>query len=92
LGFDPSAYMTAPRVIKGLVAGSAAARAGLHDGDAVVSGMDVSDPSFKYDKPITLTILRGGAEMGFTFTPQGEAVTGYRWARNPHVHDAPCRL
>lgn len=92
LGFDPVAYMTAPRVIKGLVAGSAAAHAGLHDGDVVVSGVDVSDPSFKYDKPITLTILRNGAEMGFTFTPQGEPVTGYRWMRNPHVPAAQCKL
>src|SRR5215472_4354574 len=92
LGFDPVAYMGTPRVIKNLVAGSAAARAGLHEGDTVVSGTDVSDPSFKYDKPIALTVVRGGTEMGFNFKAAGEPMTGYRWERNPRVPAAQCRL
>jgi hypothetical protein len=36
LGFDPRALATTPTVVRGLVAGSAAARAGLHDGDLVL--------------------------------------------------------
>lgn len=91
LGFDVLAYMGKPRVIKDLQPGSAAALAGVQNGDAVVEGPDVSDPSFKYEEPVTLKISRNGQEMNFTFKAQGKAVTGYRWTRNPHVSDAACK-
>lgn len=92
LGFDVLAYMGKPRVIKGLQAGSAAEHAGLQNGDTVIEGPDVSDPSFTYDTPVTLKIDRNGQEMTFTFKAEGHAVTGYRWVRNPHVSDAACKL
>lgn len=92
IGFDVVAYMAAPRVIKNLVPGSAAERAGLREGDTVLQGTDISDPSFKYDKPVTLKVQRGGKELTFTFAPRGKQVTGYRWVRNPHISDAACKV
>ena len=92
LGFDVLAYMGKPRVIKNLLPGSAAERMGLQNGDVVIEGSDVSDPSFKYDKPVTLKISRNGEELTFTFKAEGQAVTGYHWRRNPHVSDAACKL
>jgi hypothetical protein len=92
LGFDVLPYMHAPRVIRNLKPSSAAALAGLHEGDKVISGTDVSDPSFKYDKPLTIEVQRDSRTMSFTFTPLGKRVTGYRWVRNPRVPDSRCRV
>lgn len=92
LGFDAIAYMSAPRVIKDLVPGSAAERAGLRNGDTVVAGPDVSDPSFKYDKLLTVTVNRDGKDVTLTFRARGKAITGYRWVRNPHISDAQCKV
>jgi hypothetical protein len=58
----------------------------------VVAGPDVSDPSFKYDKPLTVTVNRDGKDVTFIFRARGKAITGYRWARNPRISDAQCKL
>jgi hypothetical protein len=92
LGFDVLPYMHEPRIIRSLKPRSAAARAGLREGDKVISGTDVSDPSFKYDKPLTIEVERDSRTMSFTFTPLGQEVTGYRWVRNAHVPDSRCRV
>jgi len=92
LGFDVLAYMGKPRIVKGLVTSSEAASAGLKDGDLVVEGKDVSEPSFHYDEPITIKVLRDGKELSFTFMPRGRTVTGYQWVRDKTVPDAQCKL
>jgi predicted metalloprotease with PDZ domain len=90
LGFDPVAYMTGTRVIKDLKPGSAAELAGLREGDAVTGGTDASDPGFKYDEPVTVTVMRAGKAMTFTFLPRGKTVIGYRWVRDTRVPEAQC--
>jgi len=92
LGFDPVVYMAAPRTIKNLEPGSAADLAGLREGDTVVEGTDVSDPSFRYDAPVTITVTRAGKAMTFKFLPRGKTVIGYHWVRNPGVPETQCHL
>ena len=92
LGFDVDAYMAAPRIIKNLVPGSAAQNAGLREGDTVLDGPDVSDPSFKYETPITLKVNRGGKTLSFSFRARDEPITGYRWVRVSRIPDGQCKL
>ena len=92
LGFDPVIYMAAPRTIKNLEPGSAADGAGLREGDSVVEGTDVSDPSFRYDAPVTIKVMRAGKAMIFKFLPRGKTVIGYRWVRNAGVPESLCHL
>jgi membrane-associated protease RseP (regulator of RpoE activity) len=92
LGFDVDAYMAAPRIIKNLVPGSAAQNAGLREGDTVLDGPDVSDPSFKYETPIALKVNRDGKTLFFAFRARGKPITGYRWVRDSHAPDGQCKL
>jgi hypothetical protein len=91
LGFDPIAFVADHR-IKNLEAGSAAAKAGLKEGDEVVDPTDVGNPSFSYTDPMPVKVRRNGAEQTITFVPRGKTVTGYRWVRNKHVSDAACKV
>jgi predicted metalloprotease with PDZ domain len=92
LGFDAASLNGADRVIKGLVAGSAAEHAGLQNGDVVLDAPDIGDPSFKYSEPLALKIRRGDKEMSVQFIPHGKAVPAYKWVRNPRVSDAMCKV
>jgi len=91
IGFDVLAYMAKPRLIQNLVPGSAAAEAGLKEGDAVLEGMDIADPSFRYDQSITIKTRRDGKDLSFSFVPRGKTVTVYQWQRDKSVADAQCR-
>jgi predicted metalloprotease with PDZ domain len=92
-GFDVSSLSGSKRIIKGLVAGSPAAQAGLLDGDEVVEAPDLGDPTFKdADKPLVMKIRRGAEERTVSFVPQGKVVMGYQWQRNPRVKDADCKF
>jgi predicted metalloprotease with PDZ domain len=92
LGFDPASLTSSPRVVKGLAAGSAAARAGLRDGDeiatAVVLDRFQSDP----DADLTLHVRRGGEALDVTYRPLGESAPGWRWIRVPGVPDQACSI
>ena len=92
-GFDISSLSGPKRVIKGLVAGSPAARAGLLDGDEVIDAPDLGDPTFKdADKPLDMKIRRAGEELSITFVPAGNPVMGYQWQRDKHIRDADCKI
>ena len=91
LGFDRRVYDGYPRH-QGAEPGSAAEQAGLREGDAVTGGTDASDPGFKYDEPVTVTVMRAGKAMTFKFLPRGKTVIGYRWVRNPGVPETQCHL
>jgi predicted metalloprotease with PDZ domain len=91
LGFDPVAFNAEHR-IKNLDAASAAAAAGLKEGDEVIDAVDVGNPSFSYTEPMTVKIRRSDAEQSVTFVPRGKAVTGYRWMRDAHVPDSACKV
>lgn len=69
LGFDPASLKADPRVVRGVVAGSAAEAAGLSNGDVVLSGHDTVRPG---DPNHTITLVVSG-ERGtrlLRFSPQ----------------------
>ena len=91
-GFDISSLSGPKRVIKGLVAGSPAALAGLLDGDEVIAAPDLGDPTLKdADKPLVMNVRRAGQEFSISFVPAGKPVMGYQWKRNKSVSDSDCK-
>jgi predicted metalloprotease with PDZ domain len=92
-GFDVSSLSGPKRVIKGLIAGSPAALAGLLDGDEVIAAPDLGDPTFQdADKPLVMKVRRGSQELPISFVPAGKPVMGYEWKRNERVSDADCKI
>ena len=70
-GFDISSLSGPKRVIKGLVAGSPAALAGLLDGDEVIAAPDLGDPTFQdVDKPLVMKVRRRARSFRSASCPQ----------------------
>ncbi len=78
--------------ISDLEAGSAAAKAGVKDGDEVLSSSPI-DPVRKDETvPMLLTLKRDGTELTISYLPRGEPVESYRWTRRAGVADAACKF
>ena len=92
LGFDTTVLAEPSRIVRGLVEGSAAERAGLRNGDHIVK--PVPQDAIQADQHATLALLiaRDGKEFPITYLPRGETVRAYQWRRVPGVPDAQCRL
>lgn len=88
LGFDPKVMNLNPRIIRGLVPGSAAAQAGLRDGDEIVKPVGLDAVQEDQNRMLTLRILRGGKEFDATYLPRGETMDSWQWERVPGVADA----
>ena len=83
LGFPDRLLLNLPAAVNGLVAGSAAARAGLREGDVVVECDDIEKT--KHDKaPVFhLKVKRGGDIIPISFSTKGADVTAYKWVASP---------
>jgi len=92
LGFDRTSLVTEPRIVGGLSADSAAARAGLRDGDEILHPVALEKPQAEPDLELSLRIRRDGNEMTIEYLPRGEAVEGWLWERVADVPDAQCAL
>jgi hypothetical protein len=92
LGFDSQVLMEPSRIVRGLIPASAAARAGLHDGDRIVK--PVPQDAIQADQAATLTLLieRNGRTFPITYLPRGATVQAYQWRRRPGVPDRDCGL
>lgn len=92
LGFDSAVLMEPARIVRGLVPGSAAARAGLRNGDHIVK--PVPQDAIQADQKATLTLLieRAGKTFPITYLPRGATVQAYQWRRRPGVPDRDCGL
>jgi len=89
LGFDDRRSLVAPRAIRGLVAGSAAARAGLVEGDRLLA----LEPSFlDPDHEAAVTVERAGQPVVVRYLPArpGPRRDGFEWVRVAGVPDARC--
>jgi hypothetical protein len=92
LGFDEASINAEPKVIHGVVAGSAAAAAGLKDGDKVVSAGDVLEIQRGNERHMTLTVQRDGREIPIDYLPRGEPVENWQWQRVPGVKESKCGI
>jgi hypothetical protein len=91
LGFA-RASLNDDRVIRGLAEGSAAAQAGLRDGDVITEVNEIEKVRNNDALPLELTVRRGDQSLRISYLPRGAPVDAYRWVRNSGAPDAACRF
>jgi hypothetical protein len=92
LGFSPAVLREPKRVIRGLIAESAAARAGLQNDDEVINPVPQDEIQGNQTELLTLNIRRNGQEFAISYLPRGEEVEVYRWTRAAGIPDSQCAL
>jgi hypothetical protein len=92
LGFDDAASLLSPeKKVTGLVKGSAAERAGLQNGDIILSKVDLRSLRKNDNLELSLKVRRGEETLQIEYLPRGESVDGYKWIRNSDVPEEKCR-
>ncbi|CEJ42852.1 hypothetical protein ACSAM1_01570 [Xanthomonas citri pv. bilvae] len=80
------------RIVRGLVAESAAAQAGVRNGDEIVRPVPQDGIQGNQTQHLKLRLRRDGKEFDVDYLPRGEQVDAWQWERVPGVDDAQCRL
>jgi predicted metalloprotease with PDZ domain len=92
LGFNDAASLLSPKKkVTGLVKGSAAERAGLQNGDIILSKVDLRSLRKNENLELSLKVRRGDETLQIEYLPRGESVDGYKWIRNSDVPEEKCR-
>ena len=91
LGFA-RASLNDDRVVRDLVPGSTADKAGVRNGDAITAMSDFDKVRRDETLPFTLTLRRNGSETTVSYLPRGPAEEGWRWARNRKAPASACRF
>ena len=92
LGFDGKSLTTQPRIVQGLVAASAAAAAGLQDGDEIVYPVGLDAVQADQKATVTMQVRRNGSVFPLTYLPRGAAAEAYQWRRVAGVPDSKCGI
>jgi predicted metalloprotease with PDZ domain len=92
IGFEPAVLREPRRIVRGLVPGSAAGRAGLQDGDEIVKPVPQDEIQGNQTELLKLDIRRGDREFKISYLPRGEEVDVYQWKRVPLVPDKQCGI
>ncbi|WP_246623305.1 peptidase M61 [Sphingomonas colocasiae] len=92
LGFATDVLARPQRIVEGLVPGSAAARAGLRDGDEIVDPVPQDGIQGEQAEMLRLRIRRDGKIVPITYLPRGETVDAYQWERVPGTDGQACAL
>lgn len=79
LGFDPTVLVQPKRIIRGLVPGSAAAEAGLKDGDEILKPVPQDGIQADQTARLKLQIRRGDKVFDVSYLPRGETVPTWQW-------------
>ncbi|TNE66593.1 MAG: peptidase M61 [Alphaproteobacteria bacterium] len=90
LGFEPAVLTEPRRIIRGLVAGSAAEAAGLQNGDEILKPVGQDGIQGDQEGILTLAIRRDGQDFSVSYLPRGETVPTWQWQRVPGVPDERC--
>jgi predicted metalloprotease with PDZ domain len=83
LGFAEPLALQAGKRIKGLVAGSSAALAGLREGDELAEAVDIGPSYGSFRRPITLLVRRGATLVPITYLPQRGQAEAWEWVAAP---------
>jgi predicted metalloprotease with PDZ domain len=92
LGFEPAVLTEPRRVVRGLVSGSAAERAGLRNGDEIVRPVPQDAIQGNQTQLLRLEIRRSGRTFPISYLPRGETVQAWQWERVTSVPDAKCGI
>lgn len=90
LGFG-GPEITRRQVVENLRPDSAAARAGLREGDKVDYSSSTEGAQRDSEGTITMKVTRGDTKFDVTYRPRGTPVDAYQWERVPGVAEARCR-
>jgi hypothetical protein len=90
LGFDPKVLVEHKRIVRGLIAGSAADLAGVRNGDEITKPVPQDMIQGQQDGILTLELLRDGKPLTIHYLPRGEAVDAYQWTRTGKLPDSAC--
>lgn len=82
--------MTEPRRVGGLVRGSAAAQAGLQNGDIILHPVVLEEIQSKPEYRLQLRVRRADTELTIDYLPRGETVMGWLWSRVETIPDSRC--
>ena len=91
LGFENKSTLGKDKTIQGLKPDSEAARAGIRDGDKLISGGAGDAVQADVTRTITLKLTRDGQPLSITYLPRGAAVDAYQWERVAAVPESACR-
>jgi hypothetical protein len=89
LGFARSSLNDA-RIVRSLDPRSAAARAGIRNGDAILNVAHLEEARRGDTTPLTLTIRRAGADVPVTYLPRGAIIQEHGWVRDRRAPDSSC--
>ncbi|OLD64470.1 MAG: hypothetical protein AUI47_05850 [Acidobacteria bacterium 13_1_40CM_2_68_5] len=92
LGFDGTSWSDTQKIVRGVVAGSAAARAGSQDGDVVVDSTELWDLQGDDAKDMVMKVRRHNRELTIRYLPRGATVDSYHWVRATNVPDSVCEF
>ena len=88
LGFSDSR----PDVVKDLRANTAAERAGLREGDVIVTMTPLAEVRENPSAEVAMEIRRGDQTLAVRFLPRSDPAAGWQWQRVPGVPDSACKL
>ncbi|GAB3638670.1 hypothetical protein GCM10027422_42600 [Hymenobacter arcticus] len=83
LGFAEPVALQKGKRIKGLVTGSAAALAGLREGDELAEAVNLIPVYGSFTQAITLPVRRGAAVEPITYQPRTGQAEAWEWVAAP---------
>lgn len=89
LGFARRSFVDEP-VVRNLVPGSNAARAGVREGDEIVEYTDLKKLASPGAPEMEIRVRRDGEIRRFSYLPRAEAVEAWRWELHPAADPAAC--
>ncbi|KQQ33830.1 hypothetical protein ASF61_12375 [Duganella sp. Leaf126] len=92
LGFEPASLVGQEKTIRGLQEDSAAAKAGLRNGDVVTYRVALDKIQGDQKAQLTLDVTRDGRQFPVTYLPRGERVKVWQWQRVPGTADDACGI
>jgi predicted metalloprotease with PDZ domain len=90
LGFEPAALTENPRMVRGLIEGSGAQRAGLRDGDQILRPVPQDAIQADQQARLKLQVRRDGQDFELSYLPRGETVTAWQWERVENISEEEC--
>lgn len=91
MGFDIRSTVGPDKMVRGLIAGSEAAKAGVREGDKILSGGPSDTLQAHVTRTVSLELERNGQPLSVTYLPRGAAVDAYQWERVAGVEESACR-
>jgi predicted metalloprotease with PDZ domain len=91
LGFEPKVLIEPKRIVRGLIAGSAAETAGVRNGDEIMLPVGQDAIQGEQEGVLSLQLRRGDETLTIAYKPRGETVDAWQWQRVAAHPDQACR-